>query len=154
MNSLEKLRCKNISQWYCLVFHLFCLNITDKISRKLHIWDNEYLRVFQYKALKRAGQCIIGPLNLTSFILVWRSALSVIPYWKKKGRHKISLIKNFITGKTCHFLATNFLAWLSENIIWIKKTWTSSFNHSFFLLIFKSFNRIQSRIYKLRVLLS
>ena len=51
-----------------------------------------------------------------------------IPYWKKKSWHKISsvkkiVVKNFVTAKTIrHFLlTTNFFAWLSENINWIRK---------------------------------
>ena len=40
-----------------------------------------------------------------------------IPYRKKKCRHKISSVKNFVTDKIIrHFFPTNFLAWLSENI--------------------------------------
>ena len=41
----------------------------------------------------------------------------LLPYQKERSRDKISLVKNFVTGKTIrHFLPTNFFAWLSENI--------------------------------------
>ena len=45
-----------------------------------------------------------------------------VRYRKKKSQHKISSLKNFVTGKIIrHFLATNFFAWLSEKIYLIKK---------------------------------
>ena len=54
-----------------------------------------------------------------------------LPYQKKKSRDKISSVKNFVTGKIIrHFLQTNFFAWLSENINWIKKTLISHLDHS------------------------
>ena len=57
-----------------------------------------------------------------------------VPYRKKKRRHNNSPLKNFVTGKIIrHFLPTNFFAWLSENINWIKKTLISYLDHSLFV---------------------
>ena len=61
---------------------------------------------------------------------------NLVPYWKKKVGIKFrwqnkSSIKNFVTGKIIrHLLPTNFFAWLSENINWIKETWIFCFGHS------------------------
>ena len=61
---------------------------------------------------------------------------NLVPYQKKKVDIKFrwknkSSIKNFVTGKIIrHLLPTNFFAWLSENINWIKETWISCLGHS------------------------
>ena len=61
---------------------------------------------------------------------------NLVPYRKKKVGIKFrwqnkSSIKNFVTGKIIrHLLPTNFFAWLSENINWIKETWISCLGHS------------------------
>ena len=68
-----------------MVSDLLCLDTTDKISRKLHTWYIECLRLFQHQILMSTVRCAIDRWNLhLAFLHLFLLTFSHRP---KKGRN-------------------------------------------------------------------
>ena len=106
------------------VFYFWQLSIFEK---------KHFVRYFKGFFL-RAPLCMmkktyIFERHITPDIFLWKNYLT----GRRKSRHKISSVKNLVTGKIIrHFLPNKFFAWQSGNINWIKKTLISYFDHSLF----------------------